>query len=147
MRNVCLITAAFKLWFFKQLLFVSQVIRVCAFCVRVCVFFLWSFWYSQIFVFHTYPAIMEQEHRTKILSKIDRLVSYTKFDILVRACLHHQLLSEETVDNIQVRIKTMLLCFFFLWNTMRTFLDDFFFNFVNEFICSCIRPKRRVTEN
>lgn len=56
---------------------------------------------------------MEQEHRTKILSKIDRLVNYTKFDILVRACLYHKLLSEETVDNIQVRMNKKFDRFFF----------------------------------
>lgn len=63
-------------------------------------------------IFFHKSAIMEQEHRTKILSKIDRLVNYTKFDILVRACLHHQLLSEETVDNIQVRINKNFTVFF-----------------------------------
>lgn len=64
------------------------------------------------FFFFYKSAIMEQEHRTKILSKIDRLVNYTKFDILVRACLYHKLLSEETVDNIQVRMNKNLTVFF-----------------------------------
>lgn len=45
---------------------------------------------------------MEQEHRTKILSNIDKLVKFTNYDVLVKACLDQQLLYKVMVDKIQV---------------------------------------------
>lgn len=47
-------------------------------------------------------ATMEQEHRAKILSNIDRLVNFTNYDALLRVCLEHQLLYKVMVEKIQV---------------------------------------------
>lgn len=51
---------------------------------------------------------MEQDHRNKILNNLDRLVQYTKYDVLVEACLEHQLLFRVMVDRIQVRIFSVI---------------------------------------
>lgn len=50
---------------------------------------------------------MEQEHRTKILSNIDKLIRFTNYDFLVRACLSQNLLSQLIVDEIQVSVGTV----------------------------------------
>lgn len=52
---------------------------------------------------------MEQEHRTKILCNIDKLVKFTNYDILVRACLEQQLLFKVMVDKIQVNCGAIAL--------------------------------------
>lgn len=51
---------------------------------------------------------MEQEHRTKILSNIDKLIRFTNYDFLVRACLSQNLLSQLIVDEIQVSVGTVV---------------------------------------
>lgn len=47
---------------------------------------------------------MEQEHRNRIRSNIEKLMEFTEYDELMEACLKHQLLFDSMRDQIEVRI-------------------------------------------
>lgn len=47
---------------------------------------------------------MEQEHRSKIIDNLDRLIENTNYDELMNACLKNQLLIDVMREQIEVYI-------------------------------------------